>query len=871
MFHRLVRIQHRQIPFLGGRLSRTVRLHKQFHTSPWTLGVGHRQPAEREGQRLLQDQAFADSKNLQRRIEDNFVQYYYNKRREKGIEIWKDYLVLRTNKNFKLTAHFMDRMLTLIELLHKLTPNEKADYYEKLQADIPHQLAMQDSRSKPDAWHYLKLLSQLYVCGYRENGVAQCMQLCRDFFAHHPVPPSPFMANRIVRAMIFVRMREKGLADTTVWFMRLHELVWELPNTIISLPQPKQSVEYLYRELCKNPSNSDLLDQLSIFMEKRGIQMSGTLYSARLRFLTRRGEMAEAKKLFHEMVRLGLAMSHDNFECLVYGSLMVPSYRVTRQSAFNVAPNDTYAWTRIPQGAGASKEECLAEADYWVQQMKAFGLTPSTRISTFFMTFYARHNDYDEMTRIYTEMGEKATVVAKTTMLKYYFAIRDVKKAMELYLAMVQQGDRLDPILTAVLMTGLSQNNLPEEALKYFAAHREAGYPISYVNYAIVMSILCKMKDMGPASKLYDEFIAAGHVPNEAIICTFIKGYALLGDLEHARHVFDSIESFGFSPGIASYNTLMDAYISNNEFEAALETYRAIKRGRIPEDWRTAAMLINLHAKRNREEDMIAAYRRYKELGFPVSGGSINPLVWFYSFQGNLPLAFEYAQVLIRAAEKNPHLQTDTYHAHSIIVTALSLNPMYHSFIDKFVAKLLEEKKKPDPILSQLYLQSLGARREKEKLEVFFNDYVLPNIQLTKLHYTTYIWALYKVGLYGKALVWLNNMTVAGFAIDEKFAKVLKRLKTVEAYFARVAFYRSWTRNKQANERRQKAKKARESVQYVQLKERLDNASDPAAAEAARLKILQFNLKGQTKAKRKASRRGEGNKLREAIALRSYL
>ncbi|PUU81979.1 hypothetical protein B9Z19DRAFT_512736 [Tuber borchii] len=245
---------------------------------------------------------------------------------------------------------------------------------------------------------------------------------------------------------------------------------------------------------------------------------------------SRRGELEEVVKCFDVIPKLGLAP--DNY-------------------SFNILIN---AYVKAQDVDGALQR---------VQEMIKAELAPDTYTYGALMTLAANRGDA-ENTKKYFDLvlasGVEPTEPMYLALMTSYVTVGDLESAEDILGSLVRADPRKDTtILWNELLSGYAVLCDPEKLNVIYHRMREARVPFDQYTYAILMHALCLIGKVEAAEKVLDSLEAEGIKPNSIHYAIIMVAHMKNMDLEQVWATFNKMVDYGINPTFTTQAVLLQA------------------------------------------------------------------------------------------------------------------------------------------------------------------------------------------------------------------------------------------------------------------------------------------------------------------------
>jgi pentatricopeptide repeat protein len=131
-----------------------------------------------------------------------------------------------------------------------------------------------------------------------------------------------------------------------------------------------------------------------------------------------------------------------------------------------------------------------------------------------------------------------------------------------------------DVVSWTALITGYTEHNCGEEALKYFEQMQFQGIPPNVVTFSCSLKACTCVKDVGKGEEIHNMIKRCPSLKEDLVVCSaLLSMYARFGFLEKAQEVLDSLSE----KTVALWNTLIIAYTECNHGKEALECHKQMQ------------------------------------------------------------------------------------------------------------------------------------------------------------------------------------------------------------------------------------------------------------------------------------------------------
>jgi len=182
----------------------------------------------------------------------------------------------------------------------------------------------------------------------------------------------------------------------------------------------------------------------------------------------------------------------------------------------------------------------------------------------------------------------------------FMIALRDVlnQDGVDSSFGLLKEMQSLDYHIPASAFTRMLKDHSPKDACALLHRMQEAGVKPDVVIYNCVIASCVNGNDLQRARTVVNEMRQVGE-PDVITYCTLLKGCHAVGDLHGAKQVLILMAAAGYRPKEISYNTLINAAVSNGEFQIAWDTIEEMKKNGVPVDGYTVSIMMKALRQRN--------------------------------------------------------------------------------------------------------------------------------------------------------------------------------------------------------------------------------------------------------------------------------
>ena len=234
-----------------------------------------------------------------------------------------------------------------------------------------------------------------------------------------------------------------------------------------------------------------------------------------------------------------------------------------------------------------------------------------------------------------------------TTLINAYTENGEYDKAFETFDEMIAKNYIPNaPTINTIMKLHLKLKQ-PYKAIKAHSLYKKYGVKEDVYAFSILINAFTENREYDKAFQAFDEMIAKNHVPNAPTINTIMKLHLKLKQPHQAIKAHSLHKKYGVKENEYSFNTLINAYTENGNYDKAFETFDLmIAKNYIPTA-PTIGTIMKLHLKLKQPHKAIKAHALYKKYGVKENEYSFNTLINAYTENGNYDKAFETFDLMI--------------------------------------------------------------------------------------------------------------------------------------------------------------------------------------------------------------------------------
>nr|GMC78826.1 putative pentatricopeptide repeat-containing protein At1g12700, mitochondrial [Ipomoea batatas]GMD44334.1 putative pentatricopeptide repeat-containing protein At1g12700, mitochondrial [Ipomoea batatas]GME18830.1 putative pentatricopeptide repeat-containing protein At1g12700, mitochondrial [Ipomoea batatas] len=351
--------------------------------------------------------------------------------------------------------------------------------------------------------------------------------------------------------------------------------------------------------LCKDRMVDQALGLLSEMIE-RGIPPNIFTYTFLIQCLCNFSRWKEVMKLMNEMVQHNVYPGRMNEARKAFGRVVESGLQP-----------DIRTYNTLINGYCKIKE--IEEARKAFGQMVESGLQPNVWTYNTLINGYCKIKEMDEAMHLFCEIPQKGlhpNVVTYTTMLQGFFLVRRCSAALELFQEMLVAGHKPDFCTSCVLLGGLCDNGLVEQAMSvYHQLDRNGNGSHDYDT--IIIDRVCKIGRLNIARNVFNGLISKGRRLDVNTYNVMINGLCRGGFLDEALELLRKMEKNDCLPNTVTYNVILQEFVREKKcHEANLLLDEMVGKG-ISLDRCTFFFLNDLLALKTGDETVLKVIQKF--------------------------------------------------------------------------------------------------------------------------------------------------------------------------------------------------------------------------------------------------------------------
>jgi pentatricopeptide repeat protein len=314
--------------------------------------------------------------------------------------------------------------------------------------------------------------------------------------------------------------------------------------------------------LCKQDR---LNEAMRIFdaMDERNITMHTVAYCSLLQVCANMKALEEGKRLHAHLCRnkfednelFGTKLTCMYVKC---GSMNDAKLVFDKLSTPNV-----FSWTAMI--GGYARNGCCEEAIALYDQMQISGMQADKYIFPCVLKACAQLNALERGKGIHDDIirsGYESELVVSNALIDMYAKCGKIKCARQVFDKMPQR----DVISWTAMIAGCSQNGQFDMALRLFDQMQATGLKPNLVTITSVLPACSQSSYLQQGRDIHDYLSKSGYEADGFVGNGLIDMYAKCGDLQNARHVFNTM----YQRDVVSWNAMIAGYAQNGHCNEAL-------------------------------------------------------------------------------------------------------------------------------------------------------------------------------------------------------------------------------------------------------------------------------------------------------------
>ncbi|KAK7322551.1 hypothetical protein VNO77_25936 [Canavalia gladiata] len=171
--------------------------------------------------------------------------------------------------------------------------------------------------------------------------------------------------------------------------------------------------------------------------------------------------------------------------------------------------------------------------------------------------------------------GFEGNLFAMTAVMNLYAKCRQIEDAYKMF----ERTPQKDLVSWTTLIAGYAQNGFPKRALQLVLQMQEAGLKPDSVTLVSVLPAVADMKVLKLGRAIHGYAFRSGFESLVNVANALLDMYFKCGSAKTARLVFKGMNS----KSVVSWNTVIDGYAQNGEYEEAFATFmKMLDEGKVP-------------------------------------------------------------------------------------------------------------------------------------------------------------------------------------------------------------------------------------------------------------------------------------------------
>ncbi|RCH96057.1 hypothetical protein CU097_011749 [Rhizopus azygosporus] len=506
------------------------------------------------------------SQNVQKYISrDQYARlvrkFYHQPNRALGLEA-----VLTLVEDMKQLGYKVGRKERLL-VLQLLGQNGMIKEMEKVYTDFKNDnlLIVSDEAEDKKAFNIMITAyeGQKKTIGNKEAAL-NIMKIYEDML-YHCVKPNARATTALLESI-----RSAGYSDDMV--EKLSNWAWPkmVPKT-----SELQLDPVIYQNIAcyfANAGRPDYALQVNDIMIKNNIPRTLQMMTALIHKVGRAGDIERAMELFDEMVHKdGIQPSLVTFNVLI----------------------DVHAHKRPePDVEGANRAyDMLREA----------GLQPDTYTFATLIDMFAKQKDFKMLRRIYRYMYHNKKIrpneYVASSIVECFIKLGDLNSALGA-LRMLRGAGAKTTVMLDLVFKGLISSGRAQDAFSLVGSMRYTEFGPKASTFMPLLEFYANRGDADKVQKVAT-LLTKANLPTKPqhLLAALLKAHAKSRNIGNAERIFEAYTK-KWQPTVFVYNSLLYAYVMNNEMDKVLEIYSRMSTDNIKPDVNTYGILMHFYSRR---------------------------------------------------------------------------------------------------------------------------------------------------------------------------------------------------------------------------------------------------------------------------------
>ena len=244
-------------------------------------------------------------------------------------------------------------------------------------------------------------------------------------------------------------------------------------------------------------------------------------------------------------------------------------------------------------------------------EMISRGIIPDVETINTIMKLYMRlkrPNDAIDCFDFFKEYNLNPDVYSYNTLMDAHIEKADYTEAINVFEVMQDNDVLPDTVTINTMMKLYLKVNEPHNAILIHGLFKKYNIPQNEYSFSILINAYTEKGDYDKAFQAFDEMIAKNYIPNATTINTIMKLHLKLKQPHKAIKAHNLHKKYGVKENEYSFNTLINAYTENGDYDKAFQTFdEMIAKNYIP-DATTINTIMKLHLKLKQPHQAIKAH-----------------------------------------------------------------------------------------------------------------------------------------------------------------------------------------------------------------------------------------------------------------------
>ncbi|PIA63091.1 hypothetical protein AQUCO_00200842v1 [Aquilegia coerulea] len=261
--------------------------------------------------------------------------------------------------------------------------------------------------------------------------------------------------------------------------------------------------------------------------------------------------------------------------------------------------------------------ESVSDAENVVETMSVLGVRPDEASFGFLAYLYALKGLEDkivELERLMEGFGISSKRMFYSNLISGYVKSGKLQSVLEIILRSLREGDdkslNFSEETYSVVVKGFLQNGNIKELAKLIIESQKLESPSIGIDSSVGFGIVNACVNLGlldKAHSILDQMTAEGGFVGLGVYTSILKAYCKEQRTSEAAQLVMDISASGLKLDAASYDALIEASMSNQDFQSAFTLFREMREAKIP-DLQMSYLTIMTGLTENHRPELMAAF-----------------------------------------------------------------------------------------------------------------------------------------------------------------------------------------------------------------------------------------------------------------------